>query len=101
MVMLVKVRTSVLIEKEILKKAQEYGLNVSQCLENALRLYINAIENANKQIAENQTASIEREVSEPRGSDKKVDRAGFEPATSRVQVGRSYQLNYRPILNFH
>ena len=25
-----------------------------------------------------------------------VDRAGFEPATSRVQVGRSYQLNYRP-----
>jgi len=71
MVMLVKVRTSVLIEKEILKKAQEYGLNVSQCLENALRLYINAIENANKQIAENQTASIEREVSEPQGSDKK------------------------------
>ena len=27
-----------------------------------------------------------------------VDRAGFEPATSRVRVGRSYQLNYRPII---
>jgi hypothetical protein len=28
----------------------------------------------------------------------KVDRAGFEPATSALRTRRSYQLNYRPTL---
>ena len=97
MVMSVKVRTSVLIEEAILKQAQQLGLNVSQCLENCLKLYIIALENANKQIAENQTASDES-VKEGIGNVvSDVDRGGFEPPTSRVRVGRSYQLNYRPI----
>jgi len=40
----VKVRTSVFIEREILEKAKKVGLNVSQCCENTLRLYTEAIE---------------------------------------------------------
>ncbi|MBC7131320.1 type II toxin-antitoxin system CcdA family antitoxin [Candidatus Bathyarchaeota archaeon] len=46
-----------LIEDSILKKAKEIGLNISQVVENALKLYINSLENANKQIANNQTYS--------------------------------------------
>ena len=93
--------TTIRINPQILEKAKQLGLNISQACENALRLYINAIENANQKITQNPTTLTKREVSEPCGSDREVDRAGFEPATSRVQVGRSYQLNYRPILNFH
>ncbi|MEM0489361.1 MAG: type II toxin-antitoxin system CcdA family antitoxin, partial [Candidatus Bathyarchaeia archaeon] len=63
-----KVRTSILIEDEVLKSAQKLGLNVSQCCENALKLYINALTGANQKIAKNL-----------------VDRAGFEPATSAVR----------------
>lgn len=45
-----KTRTSILIESEILKQAQELGLNVSKACENALTLLINAIKTANNQI---------------------------------------------------
>jgi post-segregation antitoxin (ccd killing protein) len=82
MVMPVKVRTSVLINGEILKKAQELGLNVSQACENALRLYINAMENANQQIAQNQTASAKREGMETVGFHKMAGPVGFEPTFS-------------------
>ncbi|MCR8455796.1 MAG: type II toxin-antitoxin system CcdA family antitoxin [Candidatus Bathyarchaeia archaeon] len=45
-----KLRTSVFIEREILEKAKKLGLNVSQCCENTLRLYIEAIEGFNRKI---------------------------------------------------
>ena len=38
-----KVRTSILIEKEILKKAQELGINVSKACEYCLKQYIEAL----------------------------------------------------------
>ena len=46
-----KVRTNVLIEKELLAKAHELGINVSKACENALKVYINALTNANSAIA--------------------------------------------------
>jgi len=46
-----KRKTTIRIETETLKKAQELGLNISKTCENALKLYINAIENVNNQIA--------------------------------------------------
>jgi len=81
-----KKMTTIRINPEILKRAQELGLNISQCVENALKLYITALENANQKIASNQTAISEKGGFGTVGSEKMVDRAGFEPATSRVQV---------------
>ena len=92
----VKTKLTLSIESEIVERAKNLGLNISQFCENALKIGITALENANKQIAQNQTVSDKTgEVQKPREVSD-VDRAGFEPATSRVQVGRSYQLNYRP-----
>ena len=50
-----KVRTSVLIERDLLEKAKQLGLNVSQCLENCLKLYVKKIEEANEEICGVQT----------------------------------------------
>ena len=58
------------INPQILEKAKELGLNISQVCENALRLYITAIENANQKITQNPAALTKREVSEPQGSDQ-------------------------------
>jgi post-segregation antitoxin (ccd killing protein) len=66
----VKRITTIRINPQILEKAKKLGLNISQACENALRLYINALENANRQIAQNPSALTKREVSEPQGSDK-------------------------------
>ena len=43
------VKVTLSVNGEIVKRAKELGLNLSQCLENCLKLYIQALENANKQ----------------------------------------------------
>ena len=53
-----KARTTVLIRKDLLLKAKQLGLNLSQCLENCLKLYIQALENANKQLTSKQTSQL-------------------------------------------
>jgi len=45
-----KTRTSILIETDILRKAQQIGLNISQTCENALTIYIHHLTNANTQL---------------------------------------------------
>ena len=45
-----KVRTTILIDAEILKQAQELGVNVSKACENSLILLINAIKGVNAEI---------------------------------------------------
>ena len=55
-----KVRTSVLIERDLLEKAKRLGLSISQCLENCLKLYIQALENANKQMLSTQVLNEEK-----------------------------------------
>ena len=52
-----KVRTSILIEKEVLTKAQQYGINVSKATENYLKILIANIEQTHKQI-EQQTKTL-------------------------------------------
>jgi len=46
----VKKRTTLLIDADILKTAKELGFNISMVCENCLKLYIEAIKNANKKI---------------------------------------------------
>lgn len=46
----VKKRTTLLIDADILKTAKELGFNISMVCENCLKLYIDAIKNANKKI---------------------------------------------------
>ena len=81
-----KVRTSVLIEEAILRKAQQIGLNVSQFCENAIKIGIEALETANQKIAHNQTASAKREVSEPQGSDQWCGRRDLNPGRQRGRL---------------
>jgi post-segregation antitoxin (ccd killing protein) len=45
-----KKRTTLLIDAEILQTAQELGFNISKVCENCLKMYIEAIKNANKKI---------------------------------------------------
>jgi hypothetical protein len=51
-----KVRTNILIEESVLRKAQELGINVSKATENYLKILIETIEKTNMQIQQqNQT----------------------------------------------
>ncbi|MEM3459595.1 MAG: type II toxin-antitoxin system CcdA family antitoxin, partial [Candidatus Bathyarchaeia archaeon] len=56
-----KVRTNILIEESVLRTAQNLGINVSKFCENALKIGIQALTNSLQKIAENQTASTEKE----------------------------------------
>ena len=52
------VKVTLSVNGEIVKKAKELGLNLSQCLENCLKLYVNALENANNTIISNQISQL-------------------------------------------
>ena len=56
-----KVRTSILIEREILEKAQEIGINVSKFTENALKQAIASLTNLNMQIQQQNQTLPEKE----------------------------------------
>ncbi|MGB9756293.1 MAG: type II toxin-antitoxin system CcdA family antitoxin [Candidatus Bathyarchaeales archaeon] len=45
-----KARTTLLIDADVLKTAKELGFNISMVCENCLKIYIEAIKNANKKI---------------------------------------------------
>ena len=68
------------IDEEIVKKAKNYGLNISKISENSLKELIRRIE-----------APINQ--NEQKGNHEKglVDWAGFEPAASAMPRRRSYQ----------
>ena len=78
--------TTIRINPQILEKAKQLGLNVSQACENALRLYITAMENANQQITQNPSALTKREVSEPQGSDLWCGRRDLNPGRQRGRL---------------
>ena len=90
-----KVRTSIRMDSETLKKAHQFGLNVSKCCETALKTYIEALRRANSQI-QNQSFLGEASFSKE-GS---VDRAGFEPAASALRRRRSCQTELPARLSF-
>ena len=91
----VKKATIIRIDAQILKRAKELGLNITKVCENALKLYINALENANQKIATNltNTGSNPMELPDPRQSAD--SRAGFEPATTALPRRCPTRLGYR------
>ncbi len=48
-----KVRTNITIDPEVLRKAKEYGLNVSKIAENALKEYIRRLEGSSQRTETN------------------------------------------------
>ena len=86
-----KVRTNILVNKQTLTTAQDLGLNVSRTCENALNLYIQAMQNANTKMnpAFLGEASFAKEgslVRSPR----------FEPGSSAWQADVLDQARLRP-----
>ena len=74
--------TTIRINPEILKKAQEYGINISKTCENALKIIIANIENAYTQISDGNSG-----FSSPLKLPDHINcgsRAGFEPATTAL-----------------
>ena len=78
-----KVRTSILIDKEVLTKAQQYGINVSKATENYLKILINIIERTHKQIEQQTTSKTPFSLSEgslfPKRESSVMGSRGFEP----------------------
>jgi len=80
-----KVRTNITVDKEVLEKAHELGINVSKASENYLRQLIAAIERVD-------SANTERSFLNERSFTKEssMDGAGFEPATSTMPTVSLY-----------
>ena len=87
MVMLVKVRTTILIEDAILKQAQQLGLNVSQYCENALKIGIQALTNSFQKIAQNQVANAEKGSFGTVGSERWWGSWDLNPGSPAPQAG--------------
>ena len=68
-----KTLTSIYINKKFLETAKELGLNISKICEHALKLYIQAIKQADQQIIS------KREGMETVGCHQVVGPPGFEP----------------------
>jgi len=83
-----KTKLTLSIESEIVEKAKKLGLNISQACENALKLYIEALETANQKIAQNQTAYAKREGMETVGFHRGAGPVGFEPTFSGSEGSR-------------
>ena len=81
-----KVKATILIDKEVRDKAHELGINISKACENCLKQYIAAIESVR---LTNGGQSFLNACSFTK--ENAVDRAGFEPATSALRRRRSYQ----------
>jgi intergrase/recombinase/post-segregation antitoxin (ccd killing protein) len=79
-----KVRTSILIEKAILKEAQKLGVNVSAFTEYALTQAISTIKNINFQTNQNQTANPQTNK-EGFGNVVLVRSPGFEPGIASLE----------------
>ena len=78
-----KVRTSILIEREILKQAKEIGLNISKICENAVKIYITRLQAVNEEIASGSGAGRSSSVVGHRPDAAKV--AGSSPARPTIK----------------
>ena len=86
-------KATLIIEGDLLKRAQALGIDVSRLCEKVLRFYIDAMEKTDAEVRQRffGAASFTKEgAMEPR--------AGFEPATYSLQGCRSGQLSYRGTL---
>ena len=96
------VKVTLSVNGEIVKRAKELGLNLSQCLENCLKLYINALENANNTIISNQISELENK----HGKGRLQETVGvlwwtgrdLNPRPPDCKSGVHSRLNYRPFI---
>ena len=78
-----KVKVTINLEPEVVKKAKDLGLNISKICENALKEYIWRLTGSNlNNTSENDLF---------RGVNCLVDEGGFEPPTSAMPTPRSFQ----------
>ncbi len=78
-------KTTVKVDKDLVREAHELGLNVSKICENALKQAI-------EQLRPLYSKNIPKNCQNISGG--VVPRAGFEPATTRSSAGRSPRLSY-------
>ena len=78
-----KAKTTIRINKELLAKAQQYGLNLSKTVENLLTIYIQGIEQNYMQIEQQTTSKTPFSLSEgslfPKRESSVMGSRGFEP----------------------
>ena len=97
-----KAKTTIRINKELLAKAQQYGINLSKTVENLLTIYIQGIEQNYMQIEQ----QISKDFSFSRGflfQKEKVEWTGrdLNPRPPDCESGVHTRLNYRPFSAFH
>ena len=86
-----KARTTLTIDKEVLEKAHQIGLNVSQFCEKALKDAIELLEQRKRKTMTNGGYTDARSAS----PESREPRAGFEPATSALPRRCPSQLGHR------
>ena len=99
--MIMKIRTSILIEKEVLTKTQQYGINVSKATENYLKILIANIEQTHKQI-EQQTKTLSTKQNGSAETVRFLEWTGrdLNPRPPDCESGVHTRLNYRPFSAF-
>ena len=99
-----KTLTTMRIETEILKEAKELGINIPKACENTLKLYIQAIKNANNQIFLETLSFQQNKAKEKVGigtvGSELVRPPGFEPGSSAWQADVLDQARLRPPISF-
>ena len=87
--------TTIRIDTEVLKTAQELGINISKACEKALKHYIRALTNANRQITDTGRSFLSEGSFTKESS---VRPPGFEPGSSAWQADVLIQARLRPLL---
>ncbi len=79
-----KTYTTIYLDKHVIRKSKDLGLNISKTCENALKEAIRRLEGSNpKTTSGNSHAGTPEQIV--------VDGAGFEPAASAMPTLRSFQ----------
>ena len=94
-----KVRTNILIEELVLKKAKSLGINILKACENYLKILIDIMEQTNSQIKQQiKTNSEKREGAETIGVHNWWTGRDLNPRPPDCKSGVHSRLNYRPLI---
>ena len=97
-----KVRTNILISRDLLEKAKKLGLNISRITENALEAYINRLKDIQNEITK--TSSFKPENSQAKGRERETVGVSWwtgrdlNPRPPDCKSGVRSRLNYRPFI---
>ena len=98
-VMSMKLRTNILIEESVLRKAKSIGINVSKACENYLKILTDIIEQTNSQIKQQiKTNSEKRKGMETMGVYNWWTGRDLNPRPPDCKSGVHSRLNYRPFI---